>query len=396
MKNKVFCFGLLLIFLQFSPLNAQQKDYQSIADKVVNQVLEVQPGEVVLISATPAELDMLNDFIIEVFKSGGKAHVELSVPEANKVAIMNTPVEYLKIPNNYVISRMRNVDCFINMGSIQDPELFSDVPEERLVASRKSGIAAQELNKSASYRSASLGQTGGIPSRAYAKKMNADYDEMMEMFWNALDVDYNKMARDGKAMAAKFNNGKKVKLTSPAGTNLNFRIGDSQARLNCGLTSENVNSFGPSDVWLPAGEAFVGVDPSSANGILVVPKTTYRGKTIKNLSMDFRNGKMTKISADTNLDILKNAMEMSTGDATVFSLLDIGLNPNSKLISGSDYSSWEMAGMVTVGLGNNTWAGGEVESDNAFTFHLTGSTLTLDGEVLVKDGALVNKVLSNK
>ena len=46
------------------------------------------------------------------------------------------------------------------------------------------------------------------------------------------------------------------------------------------------------------------------------------------------------------------------------------------------------AGMVTVGIGNNTWAGGQNESSFFMPSFLPGSTLTVDGEVLVKDGAL--------
>jgi hypothetical protein len=48
-----------------------------------------------------------------------------------------------------------------------------------------------------------------------------------------------------------------------------------------------------------------------------------------------------------------------------------------------------MGGMVTLGLGNNSWAGGENDSDAALTLHVPGTTLSIDGKTIVKDGKLV-------
>ncbi len=92
MKSKLFCFAVLLCLFQLNSVVAQTTDYQAIADKIVNQVLEIQPGEVVSIAATPAELDMLTDFIVAVSKAGGKPFVNLNIPEANKKSLLETPI----------------------------------------------------------------------------------------------------------------------------------------------------------------------------------------------------------------------------------------------------------------------------------------------------------------
>jgi hypothetical protein len=47
-----------------------------------------------------------------------------------------------------------------------------------------------------------------------------------------------------------------------------------------------------------------------------------------------------------------------------------------------------MGGMVTLGLGNNNWAGGNNDSDGAMNLHVTGSTLSIEGETVVKNGKL--------
>ncbi|MFT4761950.1 MAG: leucyl aminopeptidase (aminopeptidase T) [Paraglaciecola sp.] len=396
MKIKLIGIGILLFLFQINSTLAQTAAHQSVADKIVNQVLEVQPGEVVMITGTPAEVEMMEDYVVAVAKAGGQAFVSLDLPAAYKKAMMETSIDHLKIPNTFRISLIRNVDCFINLGSVQDPQLLADVPEDKLAASREAGKAFTAADKRAHYRGVEIGQTGGIPSKAYATSVNADHQQMLDMFWKSINVDYSKMAANGKQVATLMKAGSQVKLTSTYGTNLQFSIGKSDARINSGRTADNKNSQGPSNVWLPAGEAYVAINPASANGTMVVPAMDFRGSKIKNLKMTYKAGKMVSMSADSNIDALKKAIEMSKGDVDVLSLIDIGLNQNSHSLPDSDYASWEMAGMVTLAMGNNGWTGGNVDADGAFTFHLPKSTLSIDGKTIVSNGELQKDMLFKK
>jgi len=44
--------------------------------------------------------------------------------------------------------------------------------------------------------------------------------------------------------------------------------------------------------------------------------------------------------------------------------------------------------MVTVGTGNNAWAGGDNKVPYGMTNYLPGSTVTLDGKTVVENGVL--------
>jgi hypothetical protein len=44
--------------------------------------------------------------------------------------------------------------------------------------------------------------------------------------------------------------------------------------------------------------------------------------------------------------------------------------------------------MVTLGVGNNAWAGGDNDADGALTFHLVGGDLTIGGEKVIAEGRL--------
>ena len=115
---------------------AAAPDYDAIADNVVNQSLGVQPGEVVIINGGPDQLDLMGALLVAVSKAGGQPVLQLGIPEANKRAIMETPIEHLKLTQTFGLMQARAADCIINVASVADPTLFADVPEERLAATR--------------------------------------------------------------------------------------------------------------------------------------------------------------------------------------------------------------------------------------------------------------------
>jgi hypothetical protein len=72
----------------------------------------------------------------------------------------------------------------------------------------------------------------------------------------------------------------------------------------------------------------------------------------------------------------------------IFGVIDVGFNPNVHIVPGSKMVAWMPAGMVTIAVGNNTWAGGKNTVNFGMAPFLPGSTLTVDGTVLVDGGAL--------
>lgn len=366
----------------------QKPDFDAIAEKVVQQSLAVQPGEVVVITGGPAQIELMGALQVAVAKAGGQPLLQLNLPDANKRAIMETPMKHLKRLPTAALHMQRLADAFINVGSVQDPDLFADVPEERMAATRQAAAPLNDAFRTARFRSVALGQTGGIPTAAYAATQGADHTAMMQMFWRALDVAPDRIAKDARDIAATFTAGAEVHLTSKAGTDLRFTVGSFESRINAGRTGDVVQPSGPAQVWLPAGEAYACVDGTSATGTLVVPHLSFRGKAVENLRMTFKGGRVTDLSADTNGDMIREFLDASSPNAKHLSLFDVGVNPNSQPMEGSQYRSWEMGGMVTVGIGNNAWAGGDNDSDAALSFHIAGATLTVGGMTIVRDGHL--------
>lgn len=366
-----------------------EPNYESIAYKIVNQAVAVQPGEVVVISGNTDQLALLEALVVEAWKAGGQATVEVGFPSANRRALAEMPMEYIKYPQWYDLARTRLVDCFIDVGSIEDPTLFADVPEERFEAFRLANQPLQRAYQLARYRSVALGQTGGIPTVAYAKSKDVDFAAMQKMFWNSVDTDYPAMRRRAKAVAAIMQPGVAVHVTSDAGTDLKFTIDDGSARINCGRVDDNDVDSGPMMTWLPAGEVFAAVKDGSANGTMVIPSRAFRGMPVKNLTMTFANGQMTKISADGDgSDAMLAYVETLSDNATKLSIVNVGINPDSHPFPGSDYASWEMGGMVSISTGNNSWADGSNEGPGGMNFHLLDTSIDIGGTTVCSKGDL--------
>jgi leucyl aminopeptidase (aminopeptidase T) len=371
-----------------APGLAGEPAHDSVADKVVNQSLQIQPGEVVIIYGSPTEIELMGALQVAVAKAGGQAILQINIPEADKRAILETPMEHLKQLPTAALLQLKMADATITVGSVPDPDLFADVPEERLAAQRQAGAAFSKAFRTARTRNVSLGQTGGIPTPAYAESRGANYEEMTGMFWEAVDVGPDELAALGTHVAGMLEPGRQVRLTSTAGTDLSLAIDEPRARINAGRTADVIQASGPASVWLPAGEAYACVKPGSASGTVVVPHTDFRGVPVENLKMTFEMGEMTAMSAEKNGEILEKFFDASTAKTKTLSVVDVGLNSKSQPLAGSGYASWEMGGMITVNLGNNAWAGGKNDAEGVVSFHLSGASLTVEDKEVVSAGKL--------
>jgi hypothetical protein len=85
---------------------------------------------------------------------------------------------------------------------------------------------------------------------------------------------------------------------------------------------------------------------------------------------------------------MKAAYDAAGEGKDLFAVVDFGINSNVKLPANSKIATWVPAGTVTVGVGNNVWAGGDNKNPYAYFVSLPGTTVTLDGKPVVEAGQL--------
>jgi aminopeptidase len=340
-------FAIAIACFSVATIAQEKPDYQSIAEKVVGQSLAVKSGEVVIVSGTPAELELIEALVVEIAKAGGHYSIDLELPTADHRVLLETPVEYLQMLNPYPLFQARVADCYIYAASLQDPTLFSDVPEEKLAAIRSKNMVLREAFKRVKNRAVYIGQTGGIPSESYAELVGMNYADMLDNFWKGIDTDYELMRVDGEVLKNYLKPGSVIRVSSKEGTSLTFKLASLDARTNCGNCSQINTEGGMTATWLPAGEVYSCVDPTSANGVLVIPHHFYLGEVITNLTISFENGLISNLTGEGNIDKLVEAINSNVITNNCLSLVDIGINRDRTYAKGSPYASWEMAGMLT-------------------------------------------------
>lgn len=384
--KKLIVLALLVVSLQ---ANAQKTNYDQVADRIVNQSLVVAKGEHVLISGSPEVQDILEALYVAVYKAGGVPVVRMYLPEADVRISKEVKPEYLAQPNYAYAIEDRMIDCVIRVDLVTDPDRWSHITPEVRQAFHESSEASRGINRHDRVRVVSLGQTDGIPTPAIAKVFGADYNQMQQNFWNAVAADHDALKASADKIMAKLKPGSTVKVTTPAGTDINFKLHSSAPMASCGSTMDQQRSQGSNFAWLPAGDVFAAVDPNSANGTVVLP-AYYLGSTkLTKLKVVYKNGKIQSITADQDVSKLKERWLAYGADKAMLSSIDLGLNPHSKVIG--DYRSFEMAGMVTLGGGDNDWAGGNYDGEVDYFLHLKDATLSIGEQRVVENGALSSK-----
>ncbi len=123
-------------------------------------------------------------------------------------------------------------------------------------------------------------------------------------------------------------------------------------------------------------------------GAFVVDRDFYQGREIRGLRLTFERGAVTSMEAESGLDAFKALYDATRTGKEQFAYVDVGINPDVRLVPGSRMGAYMPAGMVTVGIGGNTWAGGDDDVPSGTNWFLPGSTLEVDWEVLVEGGEL--------
>jgi leucyl aminopeptidase (aminopeptidase T) len=364
-------------------------DTEALARKLVNECAGVREGEAVLISGGVRDLTLLEDIAVNVRKVGASPILTIYSDRMTKRMFDDVPAKYdTQAPE----LEMKLAGLFSAMISVEAGEtegLLAHVPAERMAARAKAGQPLGDLILQRGVRQVNLGN-GLYPTADLAKRFGVPKEELAKIFWSGVNVDYKKLQTTGEAVKAALAAGKEAHITSPDGTDLRARIEGRPIFVSDGvISSEDVKKGGAAcSTWLPAGEVYLTAVPGTAEGKVVVTRQFFRGGIIEGLTLTFKAGKLVSMTAKSGIEPLKGLYDASGEGKDAFGIIDLGINPNVKIVPGSRMEAWMPAGMVTVQMGGNQWAGGDSNSTFGLASFLTGATLKVDGKTIVEAGTL--------
>lgn len=381
--------GAGLVSAQPKPVAAPAGADSALAERIVTKTAAVKEGDLVEISTGPQDLAFAEELAVAVRAKGAFPVISYWSEAAAKKAMAAVPAKFdtQKPVLDTAFAKLFTVR--ISLQAIRDEGIWSTFPTERRAAMQKTWAAAGLLaaQQKRNVRNIDLGN-GMAPSASRVALTGLSEAQQAKMFWDGIGADYAAVEEKGKALKATLAAGSELRITLPNGTDLKMKVKARKVLVSDGVISDADIKAGGANLaaWLPAGEVYLTPVPGSAEGKLVDDRMTFDGKEITGVTAEIKAGKITAITAKTGWDAVKGLYDAAGAGKNEVSMVDFGINPAIK--ATPKFENYVAAGTVTVGTGNNVWAGGTNKEPFGFQFFLSGATVTLDGKPLVEAGVL--------
>jgi leucyl aminopeptidase (aminopeptidase T) len=394
MKKLGLVFGLCvlgagLVSAQPKPADKPAAADAALAERIVSKTANIKEGDLVEISTGPQDLAFAEDLAVAVRTKGAFPVITYWSESAAKKAVAAIPAKFDTQKPTLDTALAKLFTVRINLTAVRDTSIFTAMPTERRAAISKAYAAAGigQLQQKRNVRNIELGN-GMAPSAARATLIGLTEPQQNKMYWDGIAADYAGIEDKGKALKATLAAGNELRITMPNGTDLKMKVKARKVMVSDGVISdEDVKAGGPNvSVWLPAGEVYLTPVPGTAEGKLVDDRMIVDGKEITGITAEIKGGKITNITAKSGWDAVKGLYDAASPAKNEVSMLDFGINPAIK--ASAKFENFVAAGTVTVGTGNNIWAGGTNKEPFGFQFFLNGATVTLDGKPVVENGTL--------
>lgn len=358
-----------------------------LAERVVGKTANVKEGEIVQISGGPQDIAFLEDLAVAVRKRGAFPIITFWSESAEKKLIAVLPEKYdgQLQANEMALAKIINVR--IVLPAVRDASIFEKMPAARRYKIGAANASIYDTVLKRNVRTVELdNQLAPSPSRAKAAGLTEA--EMASTYWAGLGADYGAIETKAAALKELLAKGTEVRITHPNGTDIKFKVKGRKVLTSDGVISDaDAKAGGPAaTVWLPAGEVFLAPVPGSAEGKIVDDRMVFSDKEVTGITAEFKAGKMTNITAKAGWDAVKPLYDAAGPGKNQLGVFDLGLNPAVK--ATPKFETFVAAGLVSLGTGENRWAGGNVKEPFGMTFQLSGATVTLDGKPLVENGSL--------
>ncbi len=358
---------------------------KTLAEKVVNTSLRVQPDETVVISTWQHTIPLANEIAFECRKAGALPVTLLETDELNWKVLSKVPIDYLRKRDRHVLRMLDETKAAILLYGPEDPVNFRRIDGARLAASFENFQAVNEKLREKKIRTAELLVSQVTKQRA--KTYGFNYAQWKRNVDNASNADYNKIAQVGKKIASVLENGKQLEVTTDKGTSLKMEIGPYPVHVEDGIVDEQDVEKSLVFTSIPTGIVLTAPLETSANGTVYsdLPRA-YRGRLIKGLKWEFDGGRVINTTAQRYPEALLDVYNSATGDKDRIGSLGIGINPENKPMGylNDDFG----LGVVSIGIGENRFIGGNNNSDFGFQAALAKATVKVDGKTLVNKGKL--------
>jgi aminopeptidase len=358
--------------------------YAALARHLLVNGYRVKPEDKVLISGGAHTLPLIEALALEVLRAGGDAYTSIVTEPILRYTHYDMPMEDLGRPPNKLDEALRlHADLEIRLPTTTDYfGLHSAMAPER----RERENASDEQWDALDGRSRRKVVFVALPGDRDTAGTGLDAAGYRDLWFRAAMADYGRMHELGEAVRRRLASAKRVRITSPEGTDLTFEIGKPPV-IDAGPRS--AESQGKSarqrQTALPAGIVAVVPVEATVNGVLKAARDQCDSMVVNEV-IELRRGAPVSVRAATQEDCVRQSLT----ERDRVGYISIGLNPAIKPMenNGAYFVNDRGLGLITVNFGDNRRFGGSNQAGNWFVA-LAGATLEADGRAIVRDGRIL-------
>ncbi|HLG16912.1 MAG TPA: hypothetical protein VJH03_20770 [Blastocatellia bacterium] len=378
---------------------ATKLDFDAMASRIIG-ALKLNEGERVLIRFDPGYFYELVGPLRRRIREAGAVDVgALEYIDSAAVRDRARPAVLTNIPSPQNEGRIRSqfearARAFEQLLEAVDVYLWLPIRDDvREIPFAERAALARWLDKGGARREIHFHWSGGS---VLADGLAGPHSTALDaVYQNALDIDYAALSSAQDRAISLLRSGT-ARVRTPAGTDLSFRVGDRPFNKQNGDASvermKTARVRVDREIELPAGVIRVAPLEETATGRIVIPSARFGGKTARNVRLEIQNGRVTRIEADENLNVVEKTL--AEGGEAAHRFREFGLGFNAKLHSPPGSPSLAYygygAGVVRMSLGDNEELGGSVRGGFVRWFFFPDATVEVDGRVLVRDGKLAD------
>ena len=302
---------------------------ENYAKLIVKSGLNVQKGQEVLIQCGLDQPDFVTLVAEECYKAGAKrVTVKWSHMPVSKVnytyRTLETLSEFTDIERAEWQNRVDKLPCLLWLDS-DDPDGLAGTDSAKIAAANMARFPSIKPFRDA-IENKYQWCIAAVPGKEWAKKIFPDLesDEAIEKLWDAIlncsrvtDDPIAEWDKHNKNLAkrCKFLNDYRFdRLEYKSSNGTDFTVGLNEKGIFCGGGETTLGAniyFNPN---IPSEEVFTSPMRGRAEGKVVSTKPlSYQGKLIENFWVEFKDGKVVKVGAEKNQDVLEKMVAMDEG-----------------------------------------------------------------------------------
>src|SRR4029077_19188016 len=251
---------------------SKSQPIKQIAARVVNECLQVQPGEQVIVASWDHTMDYANALGLEVEHAGGISTTTLMGNDFYWGYLKEVPeTQYTRRQKGF-LSLRDQTDAMIQLGGPKDPSNYPTVPGERMGKMFEGQKAIGDKFMERKIRVLNL--QAGLVTPERVRSYGFDYENWQRVSTNSLDVDHAKISALGGKIEAKLRNATSVRITASNGTDLRLKLKNRPIHIHDGIIDKADIDKGTIFEALPAGAVELAPDETGTEGTILFDQPT--------------------------------------------------------------------------------------------------------------------------